>query len=346
MTTVSNVPRRERALIDRPQRPFSPTATTGVLLWGVLHLTLSVLYLVGVGPGSWEPVETSLLAPLSTSAVAMLVAGLALAALVTLALIPRTGRPTRLAGAVLLTVGVAVVLVVADVRSLTLLGYLPMVLLWAVGVDPFASQDLSVPVPAMLSLSHSIGGFALVLTGLHALTSLAGPMTREAAAGRRAAALRAGRLGVGVAVTVPVLYAATRVAWALGIPLGVSDEFLVELGDAKYAGLGLGLFAVVGSLLTLGLVQRWGEVFWAWLPGIGGRRVPVSMAFVPALFVAAAVTSAGLGFARIVLGPQIDRLPGDPADWGTWGPELLWIPWGIALAVAAFAYRMRREAVR
>ena len=29
---------------------------------------------------------------------------------------------------------------------------------------------------------------------------------------------------------------------ALGIPFGVSDEFLVALGDAKYAGLGLGLF--------------------------------------------------------------------------------------------------------
>lgn len=345
MTTVSKVPRREPAQVDRPQRYSSPTATAVVLLWGVLHLTLSVLRLIGVGPGSWEPAEISLLGGLSTSAVAMLVAGLALASLVTLALMPRMGRPTRVAGAALLAIGVVVVLVLADVRSLTLLGYLPMILLWAVGVDPFASQDLGVPVPAVLSLSHSIGGFALILAGLAALTSL-GPTTREASAARRSAAFRAGRWGVGVAVTVPIFYAATRVAWALGIPLGVSDDFLVELGDAKYAGLGLGLFGVVGSLLTLGLVQRWGEVLWTWLPVIGGRRVPVSMAFVPALFVAGAVTSAGLGFARIVLGPDIDRLPGDPADWGTWAPELFWIPWGIALAVAAFAYRIRREADR
>jgi len=31
-------------------------------------------------------------------------------------------------------------------------------------------------------------------------------------------------------------------------------------------------------------------------------------------------------------------------DWGAWAPELLWVPWGIALGVAALAYRVRREA--
>jgi hypothetical protein len=163
---------------------------------------------------------------------------------------------------------------------------------------------------------------------------------------RRATALRVGRWGVAVAVAIPLGYAATRVAWAFGVPLGVRDEFLVELGDAKFAGLGLGLFAVVGVLLTLGLVQRWGEVFWHWVPRIGGRPVPVSLAVVPALFVAAAIASAGLGFCRVLLVGELDSLPGEPEDWAAWAPELLWPVWGVALGVAAFAYRARREASR
>jgi hypothetical protein len=37
-----------------------------------------------------------------------------------------------------------------------------------------------------------------------------------------------GRWAVSVAVIVPVLYAVTRWAWPLGIPLGISEKFLRE----------------------------------------------------------------------------------------------------------------------
>jgi hypothetical protein len=288
---------------------------------------------------------------LSSTTVAVLVAVLAIVSLAALAVRrPRVQRPARVAGGLLLASGLVVALALADVRSLALLGYLPMVLLHYVGIDPFASQDMTIPGPVLLSLAHSMGGVALLLTGLAALTGsrvrggTAGGEDREDAKRRRVAALRVGRSAVGVAVAVPLVYASTRVAWALGIPFGVSDEFLVLLGDAKYAGLGLGLFGIIGALLTLGLVQPWGEVFWSWLPRIGGRPVPVSFAVVPALFVAMAVISAGIGFAVIILGGEIDGLPGEPLDWGAWAPELLWVPWGIALGVGALAYRVRREA--
>ena len=103
---------------------------------------------------------------------------------------------------------------------------------------------------------------------------------------------------------------------------------------------------MVGCLLTLGLVQRWGEVFWSWVPGVGGRRVPVGMALAPALFVAAIVSSAGLGFWSAILAGHLGDLPGAEQDWAAWAPELLWPVWGVALAVAALAYRTRRTVTR
>ena len=155
--------------------------------------------------------------------------------------------------------------------------------------------------------------------------------------------MRIGRWAVAAATLVPLSYAVTRIAWAVGLPLGVREEFLDELGSAKWAGLGLGAFAVVGSLLTLGLVQRWGEVFWSWVPVVGGRRVPVGMALAPALFVAAIVSSAGLSFWSALLGGHLADVPGAEEDWAAWAPELLWPVWGVALAVAALAYRSRRS---
>ena len=75
-----------------------------------------------------------------------------------------------------------------------------------------------------------------------------------------ARALVWGRWAVGVAVVVPAVYALTRLAWALGLPLGVSREFLVVqqqesptifLAGAFMAMLALMLFYTVGGLLLL-----------------------------------------------------------------------------------------------
>ena len=329
----------------------TPVAATFSAVWALIALGLSLGHLAGLEATPWESAEPSVLRGLSSTTVAALVAVLSAVSLAALAVLHRRDeRPARVAGGLLLACGLVVALALADVRSLTLLGYLPMVLLHYVGMEPFASQNMTIPAPVLLSLTHSIGGVGLLLTGLATFTGsrVRGSTTagedREDAQRRRVTALRVGRWAVGVAIAVPLAYASTRVAWALGIPFGVSDEFLVLLDDAKYAGLGLGLFGIVGALLTLGLVQRWGEVFWSWVPLIGGRAVPVSLAVIPALFVAMAVISAGIGFAVIILGGEIDRLPGEPVDWGAWAPELLWVPWGIALGLAALAYRVRREA--
>jgi hypothetical protein len=148
-------------------------------------------------------------------------------------------------------------------------------------------------------------------------------------------------------VLIPLLYAATRWAWALGIPLGISEEFFRE-GQAVglwWAGAGLATVAIGGALLTLGLVQRWGEVFPRWIPFLAGKRVPPALAIVPASLVSILVTTAGLMFVRLTLLGAVGGVFTfiDEEDWAALAPELLWPLWGIALAAATLAYYYRRR---
>ncbi len=163
------------------------------------------------------------------------------------------------------------------------------------------------------------------------------------------AAARWGRRAVYVAVAVPILYAATRWAWALGIPLGINEELLREAQatGAVWAGAGLATLAVGGAILTLGLVQRWGEIFPRWVPLLSRRRVPVWLAVVPASLVAVLVTNAGLMFVRMSALGTFSL--GDSAltlgngNWAAIAPELLWPVWGLALGAATLAYYYRRR---
>ena len=154
-----------------------------------------------------------------------------------------------------------------------------------------------------------------------------------------------------IAALAPLPYALTRFAWALGIPLGVDRQFLEEsvnmnpmatITEWVFGGLCIG-----GGLLTLGLIQKWGEVFPSWVPFIGGKRVPVLMAVIPASIVAIALTSAGfiftIGFFAIIL--QVVPTEGIVLNEirGTIGPMLSWMPWGTALGLATVSYYYRRR---
>jgi hypothetical protein len=160
-------------------------------------------------------------------------------------------------------------------------------------------------------------------------------------------AARWGKWAVAVAVIIPLLYAATRWAWALGIPLGISQEFYRE-GQAVglwWAGAALATVAIIGAFLTLGLVQRWGEIFPGWIPILAGRRVPPALAIVPASLVSILVTTAGLMFVRLTLRGAMSEsftFVGQE-DWAALAPELLWPLWGVALAAATLAYYYRRR---
>jgi hypothetical protein len=94
-----------------------------------------------------------------------------------------------------------------------------------------------------------------------------------------------------------------------------------------------------GAILTLGLTQRWGETFPAWVPGLAGEAVPPALAIAPASLISIAVTAAGLGYVRSFVRSGI------PAEgWGMVAPGLLWPLWGAALGAATFAYYLRRQA--
>ncbi len=165
-------------------------------------------------------------------------------------------------------------------------------------------------------------------------------------------AARWGRSAVYVAMAVPVFYALTRYAWALGFPLGMTEEYLRRGQDSGtwISGLFLASFGLVGAVLMLGLVQRWGEVFPRWMIGLAGRRVPIALAVVPASLVSVLLVVGGIG-----IWTGLPQMVAALAAGGTEGigiigaiifqvgPTLLFPVWGVALAVATLGYYYRRR---
>jgi hypothetical protein len=158
-------------------------------------------------------------------------------------------------------------------------------------------------------------------------------------------AARWGRIAVYVAMVVPIFYALTRYAWALGFPLGMSVEHLrrgQESGE-WISGLFLATFGLVGATLMLGLVQRWGEVFPRWMIGLAGRRVPLALAVIPASIASVLFVVGGIaiwsGYAQMA-----DAAAASGLDMKiVVGPMTLFPVWGVALIVATLGYYYRRR---
>ncbi|MFI6599091.1 hypothetical protein ACIBHX_22765 [Nonomuraea sp. NPDC050536] len=201
-------------------------------------------------------------------------------------------------------------------------------------------------VRVMQNLVYALMGYTGLWDGALAfmLFSIAGGVLWAWAA-VSAGAVAMPKIGSWAAYAAAVLalpYGASRLAWAMGIPLGVTKEFLRQgdptagagaLSEVLFAGLCFG-----GAVLTLGLVQRWGEVFPRWFPWVGGRRVPVTMAVVPGAAAAILLTQSGVR-SWMFLRPEFLR-----ADtWGELAPSLSWLPWGITLGMATYAYFLRRR---
>lgn len=315
-------------------------------LWVGSYVPMAILHLVRDTPPPWTSQPTSVLVALDSGQMSALIIALGLVAAAALGFVALARGGGSGAGRVgtwlLVALGLVLALVISDARALSFVGYAPMLLLALFGVGPVAdgALDPSTVAESLLALGSTAGGFGMLVTGARAL----GRRDGTSPWGSPGRTMRIGRWSVAAAVAIPLSYTVTRLAWAVGIPLGVRDEFLVELGDTKWSGFGLAAFAFVGCLLTLGLTQRWGSVFWSWVPVVGGRPVPVGMAVVPALFVAAIVASAGMSFWGAIFSDHLVDLPGNEEDWAAWAPALLWPVWGIALAVAALAYRHRRTA--
>lgn len=190
---------------------------------------------------------------------------------------------------------------------------------------------------------------ALCLAGV-LLTAAAAHACRRRPAGP--APPRWSGAAVTVAILAPLVYSAIRCAWALGLPIGATEQFLApytatgaRITETILAGLAAG-----GALLTVGLVRPWGETFPRWLPRLAGHRVPPAFAVLPATIVAVLLTAAGLSLSRGLVAMMIGLTPATPSaslhNWGAWLAAPLWAVWGIALGAATYAYHRRRATGR
>ncbi|MEU9250782.1 hypothetical protein AB0D66_02890 [Streptomyces sp. NPDC048270] len=139
-----------------------------------------------------------------------------------------------------------------------------------------------------------------------------------------------------------------RIAIAVGIPVGWGAGSGLEAdlfpGRWSFYLLALSLFAESLGLLTLGLVQRWGEVVPSWIPWLRGRRIPPLAAVVPAALGATAVTL--ITVASAFNWSTNMAAPGAPTGAGWWLMTLCYAPlvlWGPLLAVVTAAYWRRRR---
>ncbi|MGY1810603.1 hypothetical protein ACI8AF_24815 [Blastococcus sp. SYSU D00669] len=181
-----------------------------------------------------------------------------------------------------------------------------------------------------------VGPRPLVLLFLLAGGVLIGAAT-AAALGTRAPAgerlQRWGRRATVVAALCPLPYALLRMTWLTPWPqgLGPGHEEMLDHGIRVF-GASLGLAALGGAWLTLGLIARWGEVWPRWLPGLRGRPVPVLAAVVPAGVVSVVLCAAALSLTVMAVRDGSPML-------------VLMIPaplWGPALGLATYAYLRRR----
>ncbi|MEV5011742.1 hypothetical protein ACFY2M_40005 [Streptomyces sp. NPDC001276] len=121
------------------------------------------------------------------------------------------------------------------------------------------------------------------------------------------------------------------------------------------------ILSVVGegfALLTLGLVKPWGEVFPRWLPFLGGRRVPIKAAVIPATVGAALLVLLAAWFFlnpiffHIHFTPSIgDKgMPDSHLKVSGWSQVLFlacYLPllaWPVLVAAVTYAYHRRRTA--
>ncbi len=139
-----------------------------------------------------------------------------------------------------------------------------------------------------------------------------------------------------------------RVAVAVGVPSGFQPGSSLHVdhfpGVMSFALVGLSVFAECLGLLSLGLVQRWGEVVPHWIPWLGGRRILPLAAVLPAALGAFAVMAITIPGAWRWDDAMAD--PDAPTGVTAWVMTAAYAPlvlWGPLLAVATAAYWRRRR---
>ncbi|MEU8103165.1 hypothetical protein AB0C18_05510 [Nonomuraea muscovyensis] len=312
-----------------------------IAVWSVSYLVLGLLWALGAPGYPFDAgragAGNTLLDPLpaavggSVLAVSALVAGV-------VAVLAARGPLNRATAVVAVVAGVGLAVLLPDVRIMMTAGYLPVMLAAALaGQAEFSMIASMLTWPSVNLLILMAVGVSLMVLGTRALLGEPGR------SGSAARAFRVGRYATAVAVAVPVVYAVTRFGWLLGIPVGISDEFLAYIAEITPIGAGLGALGLLGAVLTVGLVRPWGEIWPRWVPFLRGRPIPARLPAYSALAVSLPITSAGLMYVRQKLSGEQVGPAGAADELGAWLPEMLWPLWGAALAVAALAYLTRRR---
>jgi hypothetical protein len=335
--------------------------------WSLIYAVLGVYWAVsGRGFPYGLEITSGTMAPLigrfepGMAWIVVILAGIPAAGLGTAMLrgVSGTLRPLIIAAGALL-VGV-LLLLMTGLDLLVLLGYIPYTvrsLFTGAGFSQVYLEDVTQwgTIHQLLCL---VGGFLwLAATVSYARRSAEACLYCSRQNGQEGwtspnNAKRWGRISVIVSMVAPVFYALTRYAWALGFPLGMSEEYL-RSGQERgmwISGLFLATFGLVGAVLTLGLVQRWGEVFPRWMIGLAGRRVPTALAIVPASLVSVLLIVGGIGIwsslASMVAALQAGGAEGLRLIYEIIfqvGSTLLFPVWGGSLAVATLGYYYRRR---
>ncbi|POX44937.1 hypothetical protein C3489_35280 [Streptomyces sp. Ru71] len=135
-----------------------------------------------------------------------------------------------------------------------------------------------------------------------------------------------------------------RLAVVLGVPLGLGDAEYDAMLVPGWGYLVLPLLSLAQealAALTLGLVRPWGERWPRKLPVLGGRRIPVLAAVVPAGLGALACTVYGVLFVWTTLHAEMAI-----TRWGLWLLNACYLPllaWGPLLATLTLHYWHRRH---
>jgi hypothetical protein len=190
-----------------------------------------------------------------------------------------------------------------------------------------------------------MSGARLVVT-VSAMTTFAFPTSFAGAEhGRRPA-----RWAVVAAYLAP-LVTLTSGLWRFGLVFGASMGVVIDGEPMTVSGwetayvIGLSVVAEATALLTIGLVRPWGERAPAWMPLIGGRRVPPGPVVTVALLGSLALMYLWVGTALAYAGDELgDSFVG--SGWealfvAAYAPLLLW---GPLVAAVTFDYWRRRTA--
>ncbi len=361
--TVRGVPARHGWIGDWQR--WTPYAA---VTWSLVYAALGIYWAArGSGFPYAASSEPNPLGPLlgrfgpGVAWIVVMLAGIPAAALGVLMLRGvRTRRRLLIAaGAVLAGV---LLLFMADLTLLQMLGYVPYAVVGLITGAKIGQMYLDALAKVQWMLAHQlfclIGGFLWLAATVRYARLSAGACVycgrRDGTQGWESPdrAARWGRVALYVAMIAPVFYAFTRFAWALGWPLGMTEEYWRNGQEQGLwiSGLFLASFGLVGAVLMLGLVQRWGEVFPRWMIGLRGRRVPIALAVVPASLVSVLLVVGGLaiwfGLSQMAAALASTGVAGEELVGGIIfqvGPTLLFPVWGAALAVATLAYYYRRR---